>query len=181
MQPTNMKRPVRKLHQRARGMTLLELVIATSLLAMVLTTIGVVMRTGRLAWEAHSADYTRIEAAHATVRHIVRRARHASAVSTITPSTDDSGRLSLQMPDGSIEVWDHDSGTNVINYGLTTPASLLSPNIVGLRFTGYQANGTTTTTTANLVKAIRVQVTVQLPVESGSSKVVSSWAWVRSW
>ena len=162
-------------------MTLLELVIATTMLAMVLTTIGVVLRTGRLAWEAHAADYTRIEAAHATVRHILRRCRHAASVSTITPSTDNSGRLALLMTDGSVEVWDHDSSTNAINYGITTPANLLSPNIVGLRFTGYQANGTTTTTTASLVRAVRIEVTVQLPVETGGTRVVSSWAWVRSW
>jgi hypothetical protein len=162
-------------------MTLLELVIATTLLAMVLTTIGVVMRTGRQAWEAHTADYTRIEAAHATVRHIVRRVRQASSVSAITPATDNSGNLALLMPNGSVEVWDHDSGSNSIRYGVTTPTNLLSPNIIGLRFTGYQANGSTTTTTASLVKAIRVEVTVQLPVETGGGRVVSSWAWVRSW
>jgi type II secretory pathway pseudopilin PulG len=162
-------------------MTLMELVIATTLLAMVLTTVGVVLRTGRQAWEAHTADYTRIEAAHATVRHIVRRVRHATAVSTITPSTDNSGRLTLQMADGSVEVWDHDSGTNSINYGITTPANLLSPNITGLRFTGYQANGTTTTTTVNLIKALRIEVSIQLPVETGGSRVVTSWAWLRSW
>jgi type II secretory pathway pseudopilin PulG len=178
MQRTNMKRPVRK---RARGMTLLELVIASSMLAMVLTTIGVVMRTGRQAWEAHSADYTRIEAAHATVRHVVRRLRQAKAVSAITPSTDNSGTLSVQMQDGSIEVWDHDGGTNVINYGVTTASNLLSPNITGLRFTGYQANGTTTTTTASLIKAVRIEVSVLLPVDTGGARVVSSWAWLRSW
>lgn len=162
-------------------MTLLELVIASSMLAMVLTAVGVVLRTGRQAWEAHAADYTRIESAHATIRHMVRRVRQATSVETITPETDNSGQLSLKMPDASIEVWDHDSATNTIMYGVTNPTGVLSTDIVGLRLTGYEADGLTVTTVPNLVRAIRVDVTIQLPVQSGGSRVISSWAWIRSW
>lgn len=162
-------------------MSLMELVIATTMLAMVMTTIGVVLRTGRQAWEAHSADYTRIEAAHSTLRHIVRRVRHASEVVTITPSSDNSGRLSLRMPDGSTEVWDHDASKNQVDYGIGAANDLLAPDVTGLRFTGYRADGVTTTTTASLVRAMRIEVTVQLPVQAGGSRVITSWAWLRSW
>ena len=89
-----------------RGMTLLELVIASTMLAVVLASVGVVMRTGRLAWEAHSNDYTRVEAAHAVIRHIVRSVRQAARVDSVTPSVDDSGRLALKLTDGSVVVAD---------------------------------------------------------------------------
>lgn len=166
---------------RRRGMSMLELVIASSMLAMILATVGVVMRTGRQAWEAFSADYTAVEAVHATVRHIVRQARQADSVLTITPTTDNSGRLSLLMPDGSMLVWDHDASTSSVNYGVGTPSDLLSPNIAGLRFTGYRADGVTVTTNVTLVRAIRVDATMQLPVEVGGNRTVSSWVWIRSW
>ena len=160
---------------------MLELVIATSMLALVLTTVGVLMRTGRQAWEAHTADYTRIESAHATVRHIVRQLRQAVSVVTITPSTDNSGRLSIKLQDGSTAVWDHDNSTNVVNYGITNPTGLLATDITGLRFTGYAADGATITTDPTLVQAIRTDVTIQLPIEVNGTRVVSSWAWIRSW
>ncbi len=160
---------------------MLELVIASSMMAMILATVGVVMRTGRQAWEAHSAHYTRIEAGHATVRHIVRQIRQASSVVSITPTTDNSGRLSLLMQDGTTIVWDHDAPTNAVNYGVTTPSGLLAPDITGLRFTGYQANGTTVTTNAALVQAIRIDATIQLPIDVSGTRVVTSWAWIRSW
>jgi hypothetical protein len=162
-------------------MTMLELIIASSLLAMVLATVGVLLRTGRQAWEAHSADYSRVEAAHATIRHIVRQVRQAEAVTSITPSTDNSGRLSLLLLDGSTVVWDHDAATSSVSYGVTTPTGLLAPDISALRFTGYRADGATVTSTASLVQAIRIDVTIQLPVEVNGTRVVSSWAWVRSW
>lgn len=160
---------------------MLELIIATSMLAMVLTTVGVVLRTGRQAWEAHTADYSRIEAAHATLRHMVRQSRRATSVSSITPSTDNSGRLALNLSDGSVVVWDHDAATSSVNYGVSNATNLLSSDIANVRFTGYRADATTITTTASQVKAIKIDVTVQLPLDTSGSRVVSSWAWLRSW
>jgi type II secretory pathway pseudopilin PulG len=162
-------------------MTLLELVIATSMLAMVMAAISVVMRTSRLAWEAHEADYERVEAAQATLRHMIRRARQAIEVTNITPDTEDSGSLSLRMPDDSIEVWDHDDSTNSVNYGVSAANSLLAVNVTGLRFTGYEADGTTVTVVPDQVRAMQMEVTVQMPVESGGTRQFRSWVWIRSW
>lgn len=162
-------------------MSLLEVVIATSMLAMVLTTVSVVMRSGRGAWEAHEADYTRIESAHATLRHIVRQARHADAVTEISVKTDNSGRLGLLLPSGDIRIWDHDASTNSVNCGVGSPNALLAPDITGLRFTGLKADAATDAASASEVQCLRIEVTVQLPHEVGGTRTVSSWAWVRSW
>jgi Tfp pilus assembly protein PilW len=175
----NMKRPVR--NSMRRGLSLLELVIATSMLALVMTTVSVVMRTGRQAWEAHTADYERIEAGHATLRHLVRRIRQARGVDAVTAPTDASGQLALRLPDGTVEVWDHDDATSNVNYGVTTPDQLLANNIAGLRFTSYAANGTTTTMVPDEIRALHLEVTVQLPIESGGTRLIKSWAWIRSW
>jgi type II secretory pathway pseudopilin PulG len=162
-------------------MTLLELVIATSMLAMVMAAISVVMRTGRQAWEAHEADYERVEAAQATLRHIVRRARQTIQVANVSPDTEDSGFLFLRMPDDSIEVWDHDDSTNTVNYGVTAANSLLANHVTGLRFTGYEADGTTVTVVPDQIRAMQIEVTVQMPVEAGGTRQFRSWVWIRSW
>jgi len=174
------RRPIRAVSTRA-GLSLLELVIASSMLAVLLVAVGVVLRTGRQAWEAHEADYTRLEALHATVRHIVRHVRQADAVTEITAGSDASGRIGLQMSDGTIYVWDHDSLTNRVNHGVTIPGQLLATNITSLRFTGYLADGVTTTTTPALVQSILIEAGTQLPRETGGAKTVTSWAWIRSW
>jgi prepilin-type N-terminal cleavage/methylation domain-containing protein len=161
-----------------RGLSLLELVIATSMLALLMTAVSVVMRSSRQAWEAHVADYNRLEAAHATLRHIVRQVRQARSVTSISASTDDSGQLSLRMPDDTVVAWDHDDTNDTVNYGITTADNLLATEISGLRFTGYEANGTTTTTVPDDVFALRVEVTVQMPT---SARTIDSWAWLRSW
>ena len=165
---------------RRPGLSLLEMVIASTMLAIVAATVVVVLRSSREAWEAHAADFSRIEAAHATLRHIVREVRQADAVTALSASTDNSGSLSLRMSDGSIKVWDHDAGTNTVSFGISTANQLLAPDITGLRFSGFRANGTTATTVADDVQCLRVEVTVQLPREANGERIVSSGDWVRS-
>ena len=168
--------------KKRRGMSLLELVIATSMLAVIMTSIAVIMRTGRQAWEAHESDYVRIEAAHATARHIVREIRQADAVSAISASADTSGAITLDMPNGDTKSWDHDGATNRVNYGLNVaPADLLATEITGLQFSGFEADGTTAAATVGDVQCVRINVMIQLPREVGGARVISSWAWVRSW
>jgi type II secretory pathway pseudopilin PulG len=162
-------------------MTLLELVIATSLLAVVLTSVTVILRTGRQAWEAHEADFIRVEAAHATLRHVVRAVRQADAVAQISAATDNSGRLSLSMPNNEVRVWDHDAATRTVNFGVTNPSELLATDITGLRFVGYRADGATTTTVPDEIQAVEAEVAFQLPVAVGGGRTIRSWAWVRSW
>lgn len=164
-----------------RGMSLLELVIATSMLAMVMGAVSMILRTSRQAWEAHTGDYTRVEAAHATLRHLVREVRQADAVTAISPATDNSGQLGLLMPTGVTRLWDHDAPTNTVNFTATSGNGMLASEITGLRLTGYEADGITTTTVADDVQFLKIDVTVQLPREVNGTRVVSSYVWVRSW
>jgi type II secretory pathway component PulJ len=164
-----------------RAFSLLELVISCAMLAVLMVAVGGVLRTSRQAWEAHAADYVRLEALHATVRHIVRKVRQAEEVTEVSASSDNSGRLGLKLVDGSTVVWDHDSGTSKVNYGVSTPTSLLAENITTLRFYAYKADGVTLTTLPYEVQNLLVEASVTLPRESGGTKTVSSWAWIRSW
>ena len=164
-----------------RGMTLLELVIASAMMATLLTAVTLVLRSGRQAWEAHEADYTRLEALHATLRHIVRQVRQADAVTAISAASDNSGALTLLMPDGSKFAWDHDATTSTMKCGVTTADQLLANNITGLTVVGYKPDGVTATTVPTEIQCLKISVTVQLPRETNATRTYSSWAWIRSW
>lgn len=179
MFPINKKRAAAK--PRRRGMSLLELVIATSMLAMVMGAVSMILRTSRQAWEAHAGDYTRVEAAHATLRHLVREVRQADAVTAVSTAADNSGQLGLLMPTGETRLWDHDASTNTVNFTATSGSGILATDITGLRMTAYEADGTTTTTTADDVQFLKIDVTIQLPRSVSGTRVVSSYVWVRSW
>ena len=173
-----MKQPVRKCRA---GVTLLEIVIASTMLAVVVAAVSLLVRSARETWAAHTADYGRIEAAHATVNHIVRRARQAVSVSAISGPAETSGNLSLLMPSGDTYVWEHDGAGDAVNFGTDAASNLLAEDITGLKFTAYKADGTTQTTDPTEVQSMRIETTVQLPRETGGQRTVDSWAWIRSW
>lgn len=120
-----------------------------------------------------------METAHATVRHIVRSMRQATAVTAINTST--SGSLRIQDNDGKVWAWAHDRNNSTVLYGENTATNLLGNNIVALQFQGYEADGTTPTSTLDDIQCIRVTVTVQLDRDTNNQRSVSSWAWVRVW
>jgi type II secretory pathway component PulJ len=160
-------------------MTLLELIIASSMMTMVLVSVSVVLRTSRQAWTAHESDFVRMETAHATVRHIVRAMRQAVAVTAINTTT--SGSLTIQDNNGKNWEWRLDRNTNTVLYGENNATSLLGENVVSLQFQGFEADATTATTNLDDMQCIRVTATVQLDRETNNLKSVSSWAWVRAW
>ena len=162
-------------------MTLLELVIASAMMAMLLTAVTLVLRTARQAWEAHEGDYTRLEGLHATLRHMVRQVRQADSVAAISAANDNSGALTLVMPDGSTIAWDHDALTNTVKYGVTTADQLLASNITGMTIVGYKPDGVTATVVPSEIQSLKISVSVLLPRETNAARTYSSWAWVRSW
>jgi type II secretory pathway component PulJ len=162
-------------------MSLLELILASAMLTTVVTAAAVVLRGMHVAWQAHDDDARRIQAAHATLRHMVRRCRQAQAVSAITAATDSAGALSLLMPDGSTAAWSRNAASNEVLYGSGAATHLLAEQITELTFTGYKSDGVTATTIPGEIRMVRCQVGVDLPRETGGSRNVACWAWLRSW
>jgi len=164
-----------------RAMTLLELIVATTLMTVMVATVAVVLRTGHVAWKAQQGDAVKIMAANATVRHIVRRVRQARAVTSITPAGSVTGKLSLLMPSGETMTWDHNVGQKEVSFKISGPNNVLSTGITELNFTGYEADGTTETTVAEDVHSVKCRVAVELPRDANGTRIVSCWAWLRSW
>lgn len=166
---------------RRRAMTLLELVLASTMMTVVVTSAAMLLRGVHLAWAVQEADLRRIEAAHATLRHIVRQARQAQSVSAITESEDDTGSLSLLMPSGAVYVWARDDATDEIRFGTGAADQLLAEEISMLCFTGYLADGATMTSEPAKIQAVKCEIGVQLPREVGGQRSVTCWAWLRAW
>lgn len=166
-------------YHRQRGFSLLELLVTVTIMATLMTSVFVVLGTGRSAWEANDTDQTRLETAHAVMRHIVRHVRQSDGATAISTSSDTSGTLSVRMPSSQVYVWDHSAAQ--VSFGVDTASDLLGENITELNFVGYEADGITTTTTADEIQSILVTVTVSLPRSAGATKIVQSWVWMRSW
>lgn len=165
---------------RARlAFSLLELLVTTTLMATIVTSAVMVLRSTQNAWLGHSSDQAKLESAYATLRHITRGVRQADAVTAISSAADNSGSISILAPSGQTLVWDH-SGTNV-NYGVTTATSLLASGVSELTFVGYQADGVTTTTTPADVQSVLCTVKVNLDRTDVPTRTMSIRIWLRAW
>jgi flagellar basal body rod protein FlgG len=76
---------------------------------------------------------------------------------------------------------------NITLIGLSRQISLhrelevVANNIANIDTTGYKADGVTATTTVSQIRAIKCQVQVTLPRETGGARTITAWAWLRAW
>jgi prepilin-type N-terminal cleavage/methylation domain-containing protein len=162
-----------------RGLSLLELMAATTIMATVMGAVVVVIQSSYSAWNAHEADLDVEENAYAVLNHFVREMRQAAAVTAITAASNNAGSLSITNATGTTETWAISGTTVSFNNG--SGAQNLATSINQLNFVGYQADGTTATTTVANIQMVKCTVQVTLSHGAGVTRTVSVDAWMRAW
>jgi prepilin-type N-terminal cleavage/methylation domain-containing protein len=167
---------------RRSGFTLVEMIAATAMLAVLTTASFALVRTAHDAWRRHRDDAQTRREATAALQHLVRRVRQATQVTAISSASDASGFVTLLMADGANALWDHASGANQVMYGATTANNLLAEGITQFNVVGLTANGAAQTTDVDKIHAIRCRVTYALSRPGGPvDETVSCTAWLRAW
>jgi hypothetical protein len=155
---------------------------ATAIMATLATASFTLLRTSNNAWRRHRDDTAARREAVAAMQHITRRIRQAVRVTAISAASDPSGALTLLMTGNTTAMWDHNSGTNQILYGASSPTNLLTAGISELTFVGLKANGSTTTTETDLIHALRITIKYTVTRPSGSvTETLSATSWLRAW
>jgi hypothetical protein len=162
------------------GLSLLEMMAATAIMATVTASVVVVMRTGYAAWNAQESDIDVLENGYGVMRHFVRQMRQATAVTAITASGNTLGSLSFTTPAGATCTVARNA-SNEIYYNNGTSNQLLATGITLMTFTGYKADGVTTTTNVADIQVVQCQVQVVLTRGAGVTRTLTTQAWVRSW
>lgn len=159
-------------------MSLIEMVAATVIMATVMASVVVLVRSGYGVWNAYEQDIDINENAYGLLRHVVRQLRQAEAITAISGPSDTAGYLSFTTPSGTINTWTTSGNQVMFNNG--SGDQLLAKSIDGLTFIGYDAAGNQTTTPEDIQK-VRCIAQVTLTQGGGTSKTDSTTAWIRSW
>jgi prepilin-type N-terminal cleavage/methylation domain-containing protein len=168
--------------RRQSGFTLVEVMAATAIMAVLTTASFTLIRTANDAWRRHRDDSMQRGQAVAALQHLVRRVRQATQVTAISTAADNSGFLTLQMADGTSAMWDHNSGTSQVLYGTATPNNLVAEGIAQMNFVALTANGLAMTTDPTKIHAVRCTAWYTLSRPSGPlTETVSCLAWLRAW
>jgi len=164
------------------GFTLLELVVTTAMLAALSTSSMVIVRTSYTAWNRHEHDHATRQSGLAVLKHIVRQARQSRAVTAISLASDNSGSLTLLDTNGNLLVWEHDTGSKEVRYGVATATNVLATDIEELNFVGYKVDGTTPTTDPGLIHLLKCTTKVNVTRPASTETVTTSCqAWLRAW
>jgi prepilin-type N-terminal cleavage/methylation domain-containing protein len=164
---------------RRGGFSLLELMVATAIMATLMTSLVVIVRSGYAVWNAQESDISVAENAHAVLRHFVRQMRQAQSVTAISAPASTTGDLSFTTSAGVARAWSYSGGQVLFNNGTST--QLLAPGITELNFIGYQADGTTATTVVDEIQVVKCTVKVTMSQGGGVTRTESCRAWIRSW
>ncbi len=160
------------------GFTLLEMMTALSISAMLMASSMVVLRSSYAAWQAHEADLNVAASGNAVLRNIVQTFRQADAVIAPDSGGAATSTLTILRTDGNTVTWALSAGQ--VTYQLNSDtAQPLAEGITGLSFIAYQADGVTLAATVDKVQMVQCVVTANQP--SGGTRTVSSFVWLRSW
>lgn len=163
--------------------TLLELVVAMSLMSLVMTATASVLRTSRTVWEAQEADVERLRSAHAVVRHIVRETREAKSVVIIDTDQATNARLSIHLSNGDELTWQHDAVTRQVLFtqtSVSSSAQLLAEFIETLEFRAKQIDLQTHNPNA-VAETLELTILagITLPREVPVTRQAVSSVWLR--
>jgi prepilin-type N-terminal cleavage/methylation domain-containing protein len=163
------------------GFSLLEMMVATTIMAMLMTSVVVIVRSGYAVWNAQEQDIAIANNANAVLRHFVRELRQGVGVTAISAASSTSGNLSFITASGTTKSWSHNSGAAQVSFNNGTSAQVLAPTITELNFIGYEADGVTQTTVVDDIQIVKCSVKVTMTQGGGQTRTVSCRAWVRSW
>lgn len=174
----------RRPNQKARGgFSLLEMIIAMTLLSVVMSAVSVVLRTAREAWDAHETDSVRLRTAHASVRNIVRATREASEIVNITTGVTANASLTIRLTDGDTLTWQHDSRLKTISLTQTSVSStptIIAEGVETLEFVPYRVDGGLfSSSMIDRAQEIEVRVGVVLPHETPVIRQAAARVWLR--
>ncbi|MCH7719630.1 MAG: hypothetical protein IH988_01385 [Planctomycetes bacterium] len=163
-----------------RAMTLLETVLAMTLLSLISVLGAQVVRTSWQAWDIQDRRSDTFQHLNGVLTHVTRHLRMCRSVFAVSGPIDTSGNLEIKLPDDSMVKWFHDAPNRVVRYEINgvTPTHLLATGIDALKFECFQIDGVTTTTVPGDIRMIRTTATVTIPVQ-GTPFTLSSTVWIR--
>lgn len=165
---------------RSRAVTVLEMVLAMSIMAIVLTAVLPLFAGIRRNWDARQANAEIVQNARILADHLHRTLATATGITDVSPSSQDRGFIELTANDGTVCRYAvGDDG--YVQFGpLGQPGDLAGP--VGVfRLTCYDGNDfTTPTIDAPSIRFIAVETTFANDAPLGGDKTFTAHVYIRA-
>lgn len=146
--------------RRASGITLVELVIAFSLMAVVTAVIVPVLVSARLNLDASSNNAEALQNGRILLDHLRRHLSAAAGIERVSGSSESLGYIEFTASDDSSYRYDV-SDAGYVAYGQVDSQSQLAGPVTQLQFTCYDGNDMSSPITdVNEIRLIKIETTV---------------------
>ena len=161
------------------GTTLIELVVAVSLMALVMGAVLPLIGSLRNTWESSQKSTDALQIGRVLTNHLNLNLSQAARITAVSPASQTLGYIEFEDADGNTQRYDVDAQGNV-EYGLTSSQADLAGPVSQFLFTCYDGNDfDTPITEVDDIRFIKLQATAVNAAAMGQDKAFSNSVYLQ--
>jgi prepilin-type N-terminal cleavage/methylation domain-containing protein len=181
----NFRKDKNTLHKRHRvlrsGMTLMEMVIALSIITVIFAAILPLFGQIRQGWDSKQAVAETLQNGRILIDHIIHNLTKAVKITAVSDSTENNGYIEFENNDAETLRYDVNSTTNYIEYGTTGSLADLAGPVGRLKFTCYDpCDLDTPITDVNSIRFVKVETIFVNTTDASRNKTLTAAAYLRT-
>jgi type II secretory pathway pseudopilin PulG len=164
------------------GVTLMELVIAMAMIAIIFAVVVPQFVVIRNSWDVKQGSAEALQNGRVLMDHINRNLSKAVRITAVSAYTDTDGYIEFEDNDGNTLRYDI-AASNYVEYGTAGNLADLAGPVGSLTFTCYDAcdldSPLSPVTDTNDVRVVKVDATFSNSASMGQDKTFSTWVYLR--
>lgn len=163
-----------------KALTLLEMVIALSIVSVLFSVILPVFTNAKNSWQSRQSASEAIQNGRVLVDYINRYLTQAKKIIAVSSHTDTTGYIEFETSAGLIQRCDI-AANNYVQFGEIDAQYELAGPVTKLQFTCYALNDLNTPTTdVSLIRFIKLEATLANSSSLGSDKTFTTSAYIQT-
>jgi type II secretory pathway pseudopilin PulG len=168
-----------KKNKNYRALTLLEMIIALSIMSIVFAVILPQFRAIQNSWDSKQGTSEALQNARVLIDHLNYNLSKAIKVTSVSDSAETDGFIEFEDNDGN--TIRYDIANNYVQFGLLASPSDLAGPISSLQFTCYDGNDfANSTTDINSIRFVEIQATLTNSAANAQDKTLSTAVYLHT-
>lgn len=166
---------------RLPGLTLVEMVVAMSIMAIIVAVLLPQLRAIQNSWDSQFSASEAIQNGRVLIEHFSRNISSAARITAVSNPDATNGYIEFVDNDANTFRYDINSANNYVEFGLVGSLSDLSGPVSKLQFTCYDANDLgTPITDVNSIRSVNLEATLTNSAALDADMTFNTQAYIRT-
>jgi len=171
----------RNITRSSRALTLVEILIAMALMAIVFSAVLPQFRVVQNSWDSKQANAEILQNGRVLIDHLNRNLSKAARITAVSGPSETNGYIEFEDNNVNNLRFDINGTSNYVEFGPVGTLSDLAGPVSQLLFTCYDGNDLDTPITdVNDIRFIKVQTTLTNPSAMGQDKTFTTYTYLRT-